>query len=486
MNTEKHYWKCIYTWVKYFNYHVVHRNQDDNEIWLANKKKQSVAIFKFGANSTQEVRFAKSRIQENEDNIVSFLEYEPHNYELFIFTDKTFTDENLNEIQPFKFKVKIIREANHVERIMPNFIMKKVYNRDTKLTKSQFKHRALNNNPIEKHMLKFAPVTYSLIVVNVIIWLAMVLFLNRFSDIKLLDVGGLVHFNVVHGEWYRLVSSIFLHYDFEHILMNMLSLFIFGKIVESIVGHWRMLVIYIFAGIFGNFASLSFNIDTVSAGASGAIFGLIGAIFAFMYVGKQFNRKVIGQLLIVLVIIIALSLFMTNINIVAHIGGLVGGLLITLIGYYFNNDKNRFWYLFILILVLFIVAQIRIFTIDEDNIYNTIIAKEMKQGQYDEAKDMVEHTINKDYADDETYYLHGLINATLNSKAEGIASWKRGLRYYPDSGLLNYQLAIASRSLGEDDKAQDYIKKALESDPSNKDYINLNKELSDNSDSKDK
>ncbi len=57
--------------------------------------------------------------------------------------------------------------------------------------------------------------------------------------------------------------------------MNMLSLFIFGKIVEVIVGHWRMAVIYIVAGLFGNFASLSFNTDTVSVGASGAIFGLI-------------------------------------------------------------------------------------------------------------------------------------------------------------------------------------------------------------------
>lgn len=485
MITEKHYWKCIYTWIKYFNYHVVHRNQDDSEIWLANKKKQSVAIFEFGANSTQEVRFAKSRIQENEENIVSFLDFSPKNYELYIFTDKTFTDENLNEIQPLKFKVKIIREASHAERIMPNFIMKKIYNRDTKLTKYQYKQRALNNNPIEKHMLKFSPVTYTLIAVNIIIWLAMVLFLNRFSDLKMLDVGGLVHFNVVHGEWYRLISSIFLHYDFEHILMNMLSLFIFGKIVESIVGHWRMIVIYIVAGLFGNFASLSFNIDTVSAGASGAIFGLIGTIFGFMYVGKQFNRKLIGQLLIVLVIMIGLSLFMQNINIVAHIGGFVGGLLITLIGYYFKANKNRFWFLLILMLVLFIAAQIRIFTINEDNIYNTIISNEMKQGQYNEAKDMVEDTIDKNYADDETYYLHGLINATLNSKSEGVASWERGLRYFPDSGLLNYQLAIASRSLEDDDEAKKYIKAALKADPSNNDYINLNKELSDNSEPKD-
>lgn len=82
----------------------------------------------------------------------------------------------------------------------------------------------------------------------------------------------------------------------------MLSLFIFGKIVESIVGHWRFLIIYFVSGLFGNFASLSFNTDTVSVGASGAIFGLIGAIFAFMYIGKQFNQKLIGQLLIVLFI----------------------------------------------------------------------------------------------------------------------------------------------------------------------------------------
>ena len=92
-------------------------------------------------------------------------------------------------------------------------------------------------------MVKFSPVTYTLIAINVIIWLLMFLILNRFSDFKLLDVGGLVHFNVVHGEWYRLITSIFLHFNFEHILMNMLSLFIFGKIVESIVGHWRLLFI---------------------------------------------------------------------------------------------------------------------------------------------------------------------------------------------------------------------------------------------------
>ena len=482
MITEKHYWKSIFTWVKYLNYQIVHRNQDDTEIWLANKKKQSVVIFKFGANSTQEVRFDKSRIQDHEEDIIAFLDFKPKSYNLFIYTDKTFTDENLDELKSIKFKVKIIRQADQIEKIMPNFFIKSVFNKSSNQTKSYYKQRALNNNPIEKHMLKFAPITYTLIAINIIIWLSMVLFLNRFSDLKLLDVGGLVHFNVVHGEWYRVISSIFLHYNFEHILMNMLTLFIFGKIVESIVGHWRFLVIYFVAGLFGNFASLSFNTDTVSVGASGAIFGLIGAIFAFMYIGKQYNRKLIGQLLIVLVILIGVSLLMQNVNIVAHIGGFIGGLLITLIGYYFKLNQNKFWIFLILLIVLFIGFQIRIFTIQEDNIYNTIIEKEMKSGNYKDAKDMVQHTINKNYADDETYYLKGFISATTDSKAEGMATWERGLRHFPDSAILNYQLAVANRSIDNKDKAQKYIKTALKNDPSNRDYINLNKELSDDSD----
>ena len=82
-----------------------------------------------------------------------------------------------------------------------------------------------------------------------------------------------------------------LHFNFEHILMNMLSLFIFGKIVESIVGSWRMLIIYFISGLFGNFVSLSFNTSTISVGASGAIFGLIGAIFAIMYLSKTFDKS---------------------------------------------------------------------------------------------------------------------------------------------------------------------------------------------------
>ena len=72
-----------------------------------------------------------------------------------------------------------------------------------------------------------------------------------------------------------------------------------------------------------------------------------------MYLSKTFNRKLIGQLLIVLVILIGISIFIPNINIVAHLGGLIGGILITLMGYYFKHNRTGFWIVLIITLVLF-------------------------------------------------------------------------------------------------------------------------------------
>ena len=319
-------------------------------------------------------------------------------------------------------------------------------------------------------MMIFSPMTYTLIAINVLVWLYMKIYLNHFSDIKLLDVGGLVHFNVVHGEWYRLITSMFLHFNFEHILMNMLSLFIFGKIVETIVGPYKMLGIYLISGL--------------SVGASGAIFGLIGAILTMMYLSKTFNKKMIIQLLVVVLILIFVSLFMSNINLMAHLGGFIGGILITLIGYYFHENRNLFWLFLILLLVLFVLLQIRIFSIKEENIYDKLIKDEMISYNYDDALSIVEHTINKGYDDDETYYLKGLITATKSSKAEAMADWERGLRSHPNSALLNYELSIANRALNDNDKSLKYIKKALKIDANNQSYKNLEKELKDSNESK--
>lgn len=485
MNINKLYWKALYYWIRYLNYNVIYRDKEDDEIWLSHKRKHSIVVFRKDVTSTQEIRFDKSKIMERPEEIQQFIGYIPESYEFYYFTDKELSKENLNEEKPIKLKFKIISNEQSLNSLPINFLLlKMLINNEDKRTYLHYKRKVLTQNLVDKHMQRFTPITYTLILINIVIWLCMILYLNRFSDVKLLEVGGLVHFNVVHGEWYRLISSMFLHFNFEHILMNMLSLFIFGKIVESIIGSWRMLIIYIISGLYGNFVSLSFNTTTISVGASGAIFGLIGSIFVIMYLSKNFNKKMIGQLLIALVVLIVFSLFMSNINIMAHLGGFISGVLITLIGYYFKTQRSLFWSFLIVFLLIFIILQIRIFTISEDNIYDKLIRDEMIKGNYSEAKNVVKQTLNNNYADDETYYLSGLITATKSSQAEAVSEWERGLRKFPNSGVLNYEVAIANRSLSDDKKALKYIKKAVAINPNNKKYVNLKKELSKSNDTK--
>ncbi|KOR13560.1 hypothetical protein AMC75_01425 [Staphylococcus carnosus] len=486
MTIEKQFWKLIFYWVKYLNYQIVYRAKEDTEIWLSNKQKQKLVIFKTEVGSSQEIRFDKSRILEHQDEINNYTGFKTREVEFNYLTEKIFTYESLNEIHPIRMKFNVIRNMKELTNIFPNRLFKYIYSKNDDKTSLYYKRRVLSSNPLEKYMLKFAPVTYGLITINIIVWLFMFLVLNAFSDTRLIDLGGLVHFNVVHGEWYRLVTSMFLHFNFEHILMNMLSLFIFGKLVEAIVGHWKMLGIYLISGIFGNLVSLAIDNSSISVGASGAIFGLIGSLFAMMYISKQYDRKSLFQLIGVLLILTFVSLFITNVNIYAHIGGFIGGILITLTGYYFNIERRKFWITLGIFILITIILIIRILTIKEDNIYDKLIKDEMNQGNYNKAAKLVEHTMNKVYEDDETYYLSGLIKATNDSKAEGISTWERGLKYFPNSSVLNYELAIANRSLGDKKSALKHVNVAYKNNPQNKRYKYLKEELTKENESKDK
>ena len=126
----------------------------------------------------------------------------------------------------------------------------------------------------------------------------------------------------------------FLHAGVMHILANSLSLFIFGQIVERTHGHGRFVLIYLLAGLFGSVASFSINSTGVGVGASGAVFGIVGALAAYFVA----NRRVMGDLgrqnlmgLLVLVAInIAFALTTPGIDNWAHMGGLASGFLLGL------------------------------------------------------------------------------------------------------------------------------------------------------------
>jgi len=130
----------------------------------------------------------------------------------------------------------------------------------------------------------------------------------------------------INGEWWRLLTSAFLHGGVLHILFNMYVLFVIGSAMERILGHSRYIVLYLVAALGGSVTSYLFSdIRTVSVGASGAIFGLMGA---FLIAGWR-RRYDMRQVIVLLALNVVLGFIFPGIDWRAHLGGLVTGALIT-------------------------------------------------------------------------------------------------------------------------------------------------------------
>jgi membrane associated rhomboid family serine protease len=128
---------------------------------------------------------------------------------------------------------------------------------------------------------------------------------------------------VAHGDWWRLMSAAFLHYGPFHLLLNMLALWWFGSALERRIGSGRFLAIYVVSGLAGSAGALMLDPTTPTVGASGAIFGILGAGLVMEQVQRDyvFGGSALGVILLNLVFTFSVS----NISIGGHIGGLIGG-----------------------------------------------------------------------------------------------------------------------------------------------------------------
>ncbi len=129
-----------------------------------------------------------------------------------------------------------------------------------------------------------------------------------------------------HGEWWRIFTPMFLHYGPLHLAMNMYSLYFAGSILESLIGHSRFLLLYIVSGLAGSAGAFLWNPNSIGVGASGAIFGVLGALYVLERRGNISTGGQIAALIVInLVFTFALASF---ISVGAHVGGLVGGLVV--------------------------------------------------------------------------------------------------------------------------------------------------------------
>lgn len=175
-------------------------------------------------------------------------------------------------------------------------------------------------------------VTYALIAANVIVWLILKIIsiqTNTNYDNLLVPYGAKVNSLISNGEYWRFLTAMFLHGNEVHLLVNCYSLYMVGSQVEKLFGHINMTVIYFVAGLLGSVSSFAFS-PNVSVGASGAIFGLLGAMFYFAIKRPSLLKSSFGiNLVTTLIINLVYGAMNPRIDNYAHLGGLVGGFLST-------------------------------------------------------------------------------------------------------------------------------------------------------------
>jgi membrane associated rhomboid family serine protease len=182
--------------------------------------------------------------------------------------------------------------------------------------------------------------TYALIALNVAMF-GLVSFAGGTYESNLPRFGALIPSDVMHGQWWRLVAAMFLHAGAAHILFNMVSLFVVGSLAERLYGSLKFLGIYLGSGLLASLAGFFYSLaigdmSTPHVGASGAIFGIAGALMTLRFqrsdvIPLSVRQRISSSMLMLVVINLIVLAFTPNIDNAAHIGGLAGGMALSFV-----------------------------------------------------------------------------------------------------------------------------------------------------------
>lgn len=234
-------------------------------------------------------------------------------------------EEDINNPKLTNIFPNIVKKTKHVENGIEYFI-KMSNNINTK--------NEIRGKEVEKIFSYKKPIiTYSIVSICILLFILMYLFGRGSTDtITLLYFGANLDILVKDGQLYRLFTSIFLHIGIWHLICNMYSLYILGSEIENLYGKIKYLIIFIGSGICGSILSMAFTHNTVAAGSSGAIFGLLGSLLYFGYYYRAYLGNTIKKTVIPVIVINLIIGFMSRgIDNAAHIGGLVGGILLSML-----------------------------------------------------------------------------------------------------------------------------------------------------------
>jgi rhomboid protease GluP len=191
-----------------------------------------------------------------------------------------------------------------------------------------------------RDFIRFYPVVSIIIAIHLGLYLLMSV--TIFPNTWFFENLSGVNLYIMEGEYWRLITPTFIHSGFTHMLFNSFSLVLFGPALERMLGSIRFLFIYLLSGFIANVATLMLEpLSYTHVGSSGAIFGLFGYYLAIIMFRKHMLSKQNSQIILTLCVVSLIMTFLQpNINIIAHLFGLLGGFLLGAIPYFNKQDLS--------------------------------------------------------------------------------------------------------------------------------------------------
>lgn len=342
-NIDENVMKLLNYFITVKGYNPIILHGAENEIWLENMDSDYRIVrivsnyihndeqFKFNVFRTKQiVKKIKKQTFSLNMNTISFYVNLGENVNL----DKFENDNNVS------VNVKNIDDLNNSSIVMKSFpdITDETDFKESgielfaKLTENINKKNEKNNSiAADVFKRKIPYITLGIILINFVMFLLMYLFGNGSEDVvTLVNFGALYKDLVLRGDYFRLLTCAFLHIGVAHLLVNSYSLYVIGSQLESFLGRTKFLFVYLVSALCGSLMSITFN-SYVSAGASGAIFGLLGSLLYFGFNYRVFLGNVLKSQIIPLIILnLGLGFIVSGVDSAAHIGGLIAGCLATM------------------------------------------------------------------------------------------------------------------------------------------------------------
>ncbi|MGM8214115.1 rhomboid family intramembrane serine protease [Bacillaceae bacterium W0354] len=348
--------------------------------------------------------------------------------------------------------------------------------------------KIVNNQKIKerefKDVFEFGKIrfTYLLIAINVLIFLLIEMNGDSTNVLQLIDWGAKYNPAIADGEWWRIVSSMFLHIGVFHLIMNMLALYFLGEVTERIYGSKRFLFIYFTAGIFGGIASYATN-NAVAAGASGAIFGLFGALLFFgLHYRQLFFQTMGSNLLFVIGLNIVFGFTIPQIDNGAHIGGLIGGLIASQIIHLPKKNEKIKQLSATLVLVILLSGMTyygteNAYTSVDPSTISLIAQRNIEEGKYDEVVHMLTLPIDAGVSHEYLYFHRSLAFIELGKTEEAESDLKQAIAINEDFAEAYYNLGVLAMRENDINAARNYVERAVELQPNNEFFEPLHNRL---------